>query len=360
MANDEKCPRCGGPLDENKAIEGHLKCTSCGKHVPKAESDTVDLGRFLTYTLSIPERTVRSSVALASGAAREAAEFLVPRAFQDSKTYEIVVRNSLRFLTEDVGGTKSKTPDAPAAGDDYLARKTVGNFVDMAGLATFHLSPMWMLAIVSDVAYGSKVYAQELATELKAQGLIDENSTIEKVDDILDAVQNTTGQAAGVFDAPPLSADDLRESLAKMRDSITAADYTAILPESEVTNYWEEMKEIAGREDVSLLSVSSAVTMHSVGKVQSVAAGTLTGVTVAGNLFNEKVLAHYANALITLRDEGFYKTVSESYSPYVDAVWNNFSTEQSTVTEGVLDGSLMKRAYRTVAGWMGSKAETHD
>ncbi len=328
------------------------------EHEEKQPQGTVEsLNRYLLYTLSLPERTVRSTVALASGAAKETAEFLVPKAFQSSKTYEIVVRNSLKFLTHDVGGVESQGDDEDQMGDDYMARTAVGNFVDLAGLATLHLSPLWMLAIVSDVAYGSKSYVQELAGELRSKGLIDENSTIEHVDDILEAVQNATGEAAGMFDTPPLSVEQLKESLNKTRAAITSADYTAVLPESEVANYWNEMKEIAKRDNVSLLGVSSAMTMHSLGKVQTVASGALTGVEVAGGMFNKIVIGHYADALQALRRDGFYETVSESYAPYVDAVWTNFGADRETITEQVLDGSMFSKIGRKVRGWFGRKEQ---
>jgi len=355
MVDVVKCPRCGGALTDEKALEGHLKCSSCGKYVPLEAPPAHDLSRYLLYTLSLPERTVRSTVALASGAARETAGVLVPRAFQNSKTYEIVVRNSLRFLTEHIGRTKSSEAETAQAGDDYLARKAIGNFVDLAGLSMLHLSPMWILAIVSDVAYGSKVYAQELAVELKAQGMIAEDSSIERVDDILEAVRLASGKAAGMIDAPPLSVEELRKSLEETRDALTAADYRAVLPEAEIKSYWNEMRQISERDDVSLLHVSSAITMHSMGKAQSIAQGMWTGMGVAGGLFNETVIGHYSDSLRVMREEGFYVIVSRSYAPYIEAVWTNYSADQVTITEGVLDGSLIKRAYQSVSGWVGRR-----
>src|SRR4051812_31202170 len=120
------------------------------------------LANFLLYTVSLPERAARSTLALAAGAANEAATLLVPRAFQSSKTYEIVVQNSLRFLTDDIGGVK-RHAEANDGDADFMARKAVGNFVDLAGMAMLHVSPLWFMAILSDVAYGSKVYVLELA-----------------------------------------------------------------------------------------------------------------------------------------------------------------------------------------------------
>ena len=113
------CAQCGEALGEVIAGTEAALCAKCriafGTPAPPAQSQAVGpvasvLARYLIYTLSVPERAVRSTVALAGGAAREAATFLVPRAFQSSKTYEIVVTNSLKFLTEQVGGAKSAAP----------------------------------------------------------------------------------------------------------------------------------------------------------------------------------------------------------------------------------------------------------
>ena len=68
----------------------------------------------------------------------------------------------LDFVVEDIGGVERNEEDeGPPKVDNFVARKTVGNFVELAGMATFHLSPMTLLAIVSDVAYGSQTYLKE-------------------------------------------------------------------------------------------------------------------------------------------------------------------------------------------------------
>src|ERR1700748_2985922 len=119
-------------------------------------------GQQLRYLLSLPERSLRSGSGVVAGALRESAALIVPRSFQDSQTYTVLVAQMLNFLAEDVGGVAP----AAAAGnaekaDNFVARKAVGNFLDMASLATLHLSPLTLLAIVSDVAYGSQKYLEE-------------------------------------------------------------------------------------------------------------------------------------------------------------------------------------------------------
>src|SRR6187549_1078648 len=203
----------------------------------------------LKYGASLPERLIRSAAGLTAGTAKELAEFLVPRSFQDSKTYEVVVRNSLNFVIGNIGGVNLPAdPNAPAQAENYLARKAVGNFMDFAGLATLHTSPLWVLAIVSDVAYGTKSYMQELARELQAQGLIDDASTIHKVDDLLDAVQKASGTAASSLDQPPLSVDELKSSLDQTRQALMGVDPRTLFPEAEIARFWGEMKSLASKE----------------------------------------------------------------------------------------------------------------
>lgn len=354
------CPVCSQPMRELHLAEAVLdRCTNCGgtwldageQLVPDASPASA--GRYLLYSLSLPERALRSTIGLAGGTAQRAAEFLVPQAFQSSKTYEIVVRNSLKFLTDDIGGAKPEDSDEPPI-EGFMARKAVGNFVDFAGLATLHVSPLWMLAIVSDVAYGTKSYVVELAEELKKQGIIDDTSTIHHADDVLEAIQNATGKTATLFDTPPLSVEQLRETLEQTRAAATSADYTSVLPRAEVQRYWNEMRDIANKEHVSLLGVSGAMTMHSLEKAKNASAGAFTGLRVAGGLMNRHILGHYVDSLGALHEKGFYETVRDSYAPYVEAVWNNFSTEKGTWTEDVVTGRVFGTAWNAVKGWFGS------
>ncbi len=269
------CPNCLTVMTPDPSNPVLLHCESCTAKAtpPSTESTQLDASgaspilKQLLFGLSLPERVVRSGVGLTAGIVQEAAALLVPQAFQSSKSYEISITNSLSFLTETVGGVKRVGENAPEADEaaDFVARKAVGNFVDLASLATLHMSPMWILAIASDVAYGTKTYVKELAAELKQQGLIDDSSTINNIDDILGSLQNVAGKAANSLDTPPFSIEGLKSVVAETRDSITQTDLRKLIPQSEVQRYWEEMREIATKENVSLLQVSGAITMQTLG-----------------------------------------------------------------------------------------------
>jgi len=333
---------------------------------PASETSTTEqLVNGLFYGLSLPERLMRSAVGITAGTAKEIAEFVVPQAFQDSKSYEVAVRNSLNFLLANVaavapGGSaaanastaqqplaSTETNTDPAAGNPgrFIARKAVGNFIDIAGLATLHLSPLWILAIVSDAAYGTKTYLHELAQELQKQGLIDDSSTIHRVDDLFEAVKKASSSAASNFDTPPLSLDELRTSFDQTRKAISDVDPALLIPEAEINRLWTDMKQLAAKEHISLLGVSGAVAMQAVESIRTVSHGSLTGLFVAGKIVNRNIFGHYVSALAQIHRQGLWASVSNTYRPYVDLAWNNFTSSRKTWTEQVLNPGLLTKLW---------------
>ncbi len=332
--------------------------------MPKSETDAPDetpdpgyaaIAKYLCYTLSLPERALRSTTAVVAGAARESAALLVPQAFQNSQSYSVMIRQMLDFLAEDVGGTARPSTGEASAGqvENFVARKAVGNFIDLANLATFHISPALLLAVVSDLAYGSQAYLDELAEQLKQEGVIDSHSTIHHVDDLLDAVAKASSTTANAFNTPPLSVDGLRDTINQTRESLRSIDPTTVIPQAELGRLWNEIREIAQREHVSPLAVSGAMTLFALTRMQTVALGALSGVRVAGQLFDRHVIEHYELALAEIRSRGLYAMLRESSAPYIEAVWQNFSTDKATITEGLLTGQLLGNSWAAVRKWLG-------
>ncbi len=313
------------------------------------------LKRYLLYTVSLPERAVRTGVGLVGGAAREAAALLIPQAFQDSKTYHVMVRQTLDFLVQDVGGVASQQASPATSVDNFIARKAVGNFVDTASLLVFHVSPLAVLAILSDVAYGSRAYLQELSAELMEQGIIDEKSTINQVDDLLEAVAKASEQSATAFNTPSLSLEGLKKTVQDTRDAVKNVDPRQLIPQAELQRMWEDIRATAKQEDVGMLTVSGTMAMHAFRRVADVGRGTITGVRVAGNLFERHVITHYVEALREIHEKGLFVTLRGVSEPYIDAVWYNFSDGRTTVTEDALTGRLWTRAWQKVRGFLGSQ-----
>lgn len=313
---------------------------------PSEDPGYTAVRRYLVYGLSLPERTLRSSVGLLGGAVRESAGLLVPQAFQNSKTYSVMVRQMLDYLVEDVGGVaRPEGGEVTAKTENFVARKAVGNFVEMAGLATFHMSPLTILAVVSDVAYGSQTYLRELSEELKRQNVIAQDSTIDHVDDLLAAVSQASSVTANAFDTPPLSVEGLRDTIRETRAAVATINPTKIIPQAEIGRMWGEMSQLARRDGVGLLDVSSAMTLHAMNQMTSVGRGALSSVRVAGNLLNRHVFGHYQRALSDIQQAGYYATLKTASEPYLESLWRNFSQQHSSVTEEVLTGKLPRRIW---------------
>ena len=313
--------------------------------------------RYLVYGLSLPERTLRGTSGLVGGALRESAALVVPTAFRNSKSYQTFVEQMLNFMCDDVAGVNKGSADsaadenAPPPVENYVARKAVSSFVDLAGLATLHLSPLVLLAVVSDVAHGSKSYLHELSEELKKEGLIGENSTIDSTSELLEVIGGAAGQSADAFDTPPISMDGLQDTIDQLTESVKNLDPSKVIPLAEIDRMWSEMSSLATQQEVSLFEVSSAMTLFTMRRLAAVTTGALSTVRVAGGLLDRHVFDHYRNGLSEIGSRGIYSIVAESSQPYIDAMWSNFSTERETLTEGLVSGRLIGNAWQGMRAW---------
>ena len=311
------------------------------------------LFKVFNYSASLPERTIRSAGALAGGFVRESANWIIPSAFRNSKSYSIFVQQMLDFIVSDVGGVKKKALYPAKEGNDPqkidLARKTVGNLLDMTSFVTMHVSPITVLAIFSDVAYGSKVYLNQLTDRLKEQGVIAEDSVVEGAADLVEALESASGHAVGMFDQPPISIDGLKKTLADTQHAVSKIDPTEVLPVSEIDQLWRQMELAASEEDASIWDVSATMSMVALKNIQAVGQGTLVSLDIAGDMFNEHIIEHYWSGLREIEKEGLIPTLSRSSEPYLEAVWSNFAMDRKTWTEQLLSGELLKWGWNRLS-----------
>ena len=80
-------------------------------------------------------------------------------------------------------------------------------------------------------------------------------------------------------------------------------------------------------------------------------------IRVTGNVLDEHFFDHYRTAIGTIADEGIYSVLSETSQPYLDAVWFNFSSDRSTITEDLISGKLFNQAIDSVTGWFSGGAK---
>lgn len=346
------------PLPALSTAEGALINESPSDEIPPDETlpDAIDmesttLGEaahsllsIFNYSTSLPERTLRSAGALAGGLVRESANWLIPSAFRNSKSYSIFVQQMLDFVASDIGGVRKRlaADKTTQEAEVDLARKTVGNLIDMASFATFHVSPITVLAIFSDVAYGSKVYMQQLSERLKQQGIIDEETVINGTTELITAIEEASGNMVNMFDQPPVSVEGLRKTLEHTQAAIGRLDPTQVLPISEIDQLWRQMELAADEQHASIWDISATISMVALGNIQSIGKGTVVSLEIAGNMFHEHIVDHYWSGLRQIERKGLISTLSEASEPYLEAVWKNFAVDRKTWTEQLLSGELWR------------------
>ena len=52
-----------------------------------------------------------------------------------------------------------------------------------------------------------------------------------------------------------------------------------------------------------------------------------------------------------IRKRGIYASLAETSKPYISAVWANYSSKKTTITEHVLSGRLIVGGCKKVFGW---------
>lgn len=296
--------------------------------------DRARLRQRLLYGLSLPERAARSAAGVVGGTLRDSAQALLPEALRNAKTYQVFVGQMLDFLAEDVG----RVGAPPTIGDDgYLARKAAGNFIDVASIATLHLSPMLLLAVIGDVAYGSKAYLRELADELQRQGVVRDAAKIDDIDDLLGELAAASHETADLFDQPPLSIEGLKDTVTKARASFAGVDASKVISKDELAALWKRIGDISRRDRVSPLRVSGLVTLGTLEKIANLGDGALSSAQAVGTLFDRHVLDHYRAVVRELEEQGFYRTLAAFGKPYAQAAWRNFSPRRETLTERLAD-----------------------
>jgi hypothetical protein len=296
--------------------------------------------RVTRYVLSLPERVVRSAAALAGGLLRELGDVTVPASVRRTKTYQTMVEIALRFMIEQVGQVEGVYPSEGELASNFLLRRTAGHGIELAGLLAFRASPVWIMAALADISGAGRQIVQEISDALKEEGLLNRESKFENIDQLLDGLEQTTGQAADLFNAPPMDVEGLRKEWAAFRQSIAKIP-PRHLPSAElVRRHWEELKLEAAAQDRSVFQLSSIMAVSAVAHAPETllrlarAANRVAWRT--GQLFAGSVLEHYSHTLHDIRERGYAAYWAEAFRPYLRTAAGQFSPKHRSLTDRFL------------------------
>jgi hypothetical protein len=292
----------------------------------------------LGYMLSLPERTLRSMAAVAGGTTSLLTETLFPDSLRGTTLYKVFIGDAQKFIVEKVAQVQAEGgPAIQDAGDNaYLQKKMVGGALETAGLFAMHFSPLWVFAIAGDAAAGSGVFLNRLVEQLKRNGVIPKHTEVHGLADLLVSIQDASRKSAGAVDTPPLS----RQELANLADDMLTS-YGRIFSRAgnlvpRIETLWEQMQEVASRENVSLEKLGGILTVD-VASWGRKGVGSLLAFGQTGQeLLGEQILDSYARTLDQVSEEGVSCYVSKRMKPFLHTAATHFDPERKTWTESFL------------------------
>ncbi len=290
--------------------------------------------RRVIFVVSLPERFGRALFAGVFGGVHETAQVVLPRLVRRSRLYEVTAKNMLRIGIELVGRVEAPATEdggqAPGAGK-LAIKKAAGNVVEFGSIAAFGFSPLWLLAAASDILNGSKTYLAALEIELARAGVVAEGTHFGTMDDLLGALEGTTGTTANLIDLPPLELKELRASISELR-----RDATSLPSAKELAALFDGLVRTARLEDRSLLDVSTGI--------------GLAFLTSAKNVGRDHVIAPYREDWRPVRDEGFGSYATRVSGPYREAMSGHFDPARESWTERGVRGLRPRRWWARLRG----------
>jgi hypothetical protein len=294
-----------------------------------------------SYLVTLPERLVRSTLGLGAGVAREVGEIVVPKSIRRGQLYQHLVDATLRYLIEQVGGVENVDRRATALPDNFLARRTAGNAIELLGVVAFRASPVWILAALADLCGVGRHLIPEMADALKAQGLLDPDAQFVTIDEMLDGLERTSARLAATINTPPLDVAGLRTEWAALRHDAGDIPPSRLPSRDTIRQIWEQLKTEAARQDASVFETSSLVAIAAVrslpGGVRWLSASTRVGAKRTGQIFAATLLDHYRETLHEIEQVGYLPYAGRQLRPYVNAAIGQFSPSRATLTQRLVD-----------------------
>jgi hypothetical protein len=303
-----------------------------------------------TYLLSFPERLVRSALGLGAGVAREVGEVALPDGLRRSQLYQNLVNATLRYLIEQVGGVEGVYSAEGTLPDNFLARRTAGNAVEVLGIVAFRASPVWILAALADLCGMGRHLIPEVADALKAQGLLEKDAQFAAVDQMLEGLDRTSSRLAATINTPPLDVAGLRKEWEAIREEARGLPPASLPSRDTISNVWAQLKAESARQGRSIFETSSVMALSAAralpGSVRWLSASARVGATRTGHIFAAALLDHYRQTLSDIQQVGYLAYAGRQFRPYVRAAVDQFSPKRRTLTQHLFEKFQFIRSAR--------------
>jgi hypothetical protein len=306
--------------------------------------------RALNYSKALPER-IKSVRAYASELVRESANWFVAASFRNSRSYSIFVQQMLDLVVREGsdGNSSASLPNEsnelanePHEERSFLARKTVSGLLDMTALGTFHISPLTVMAIFSEIAYGSKVYLHHLVIRLKEQRIISDDTVVQDSHQLVKAIEQALGGTSEVFDQPLISIQGLRKTILETQATIDQVDPSQLLPCSEIDQLLRQMELAARLQGASIWDVSAVISIVALNQILCAGQGGIASLEISDNMFQRHIIDHYWEGLRAIERQGLLSALSQASQPFLEIFWTNYTIDPQNRAESLFSVDLLK------------------
>jgi hypothetical protein len=288
------------------------------------------------YLISLPERVLRSTSAVAGGLLRELGDAAVPAAVRRTLLYQNLVDSTLRFLIEQVGAVEGVYSTEGKLAEDFALRRAAGNGIELLGILAFRASPVWVLAVLADLSGAGRALIREIADSLKEEGLLDQESSFETVDQLLNGLERTATRLTDTVNTPPLDVAGLRREWKAIQEDIRSIPPKDMPSFNSLWEPWRQMKREAVAQNRSLFELSSLMALSAASSLPqrwirwTRSAGLASRRT--GELFAGVVLDHYSRTLAEIHRTGYLAYWVRALGPYLRAAAAQFSPSRGSAT----------------------------
>jgi hypothetical protein len=299
------------------------------------------MARLTPFLLSLPERVLRSTTALAAGLLREIGEVTVPQKVRHGQLYRNLVDMTLRFLIEQVGGVQGAYPQEEKLAEDFLLRRTAGNGIELIGILAFRASPVWVMAALADASGGGRYLIHEIAGALKEAGLLDPEMEFVTVDQMLDGLEASAGRLASTINTPPLDVKTLRQEWRAVKQDIAKIPPKDLPSMDTLRELWTSMKNEARVQNRTLFELSAVMALSAITaipqKTRWLSQSTRIAMAKTGSVLASVLLDHYRTTLQDMRQTGYVRYAVKQFRPYLYGAALQLSPRHRTLTERLLE-----------------------
>ncbi len=309
--------------------------------MPQTTARYCNLGPKVGYTfvLSLPERLVRSLSALTGGFLREAGVILLPVRLRRTALYRVMVEVTLRFLIEELGRVKGVYPKSEDL-EGFLVKRTASHGIELLGLLTLHVSPIWVLAALADATGAGHALIEQIADSLKQEGLLEKDAQFGTLDEVLNGLEKTSAQLADTLNMPPVTLAGLRREWEKLREALPNVPVASLPSLVSLETLWTKLVEVSAEEHQSVFALCSTLAVGTLAELPAnvlwLSRAAQAAAKRTGQLLGETLLDHYVLALNEIAADGFLAYFRKQFRPYLSAAALQFAPTNESSTEKLL------------------------